>query len=208
MAGMKEVVHYFDYKSPYAYLAQAACDALEARFECSVTRIPYTLHIGDFLGEAALDDNDRDTLGTRSAHQWRRVRYSYMDCRREANRRGLVIRGPRKIWNTDLVHMGFLFASSRGDVRGFHAEVFQRFWRRELDVESMAVVQGLMAETGLPAEDFPGFSAGEGADRLAALRKEAEDRGVFGVPSWWVDGQLYWGAERLPRVEEHLIAKT
>ena len=31
----------------------------------------------------------------RNAHQWRRVRYLYMDCRREAGRRGLVIRGPR-----------------------------------------------------------------------------------------------------------------
>lgn len=204
----KEIVHYFDYKSPYAYLAQAANEALEARFDCRVTRIPYTLHIGDFLGEAALDANNEDTVGTRTEHQWRRVRYSYMDCRREASRRGLVIRGPRKIWNTDLVHMGFLFAAGLGDFRGFHAAVFLRFWRRELDVESMTVVQRLLAESGFPAKDFPAFIAREGVDRLLALRREAEDRGVFGVPSWWVDGQLYWGAERLPRVEEHLVPKT
>ena len=35
----------------------------------------------------------------RNAHQWRRVRYLYMDCRRQARRRGLTIRGPRKIWD-------------------------------------------------------------------------------------------------------------
>lgn len=204
---MKEVIHYFDYKSPYAYLAQAANDALETRFDCRVVRLPYTLQIGDYLGEAALDERGQDTLGTRNPHQWRRVRYSYMDCRREANRRGLTIRGPHKIWNTDLVHLGFLYATRHGDFRTFHAEAFRRFWLRELDVENLAVIEALLAECGLPATEFMPYAASDGAAQLAELRREAEARGVFGVPSWWVDGQLYWGAERLCRVEEHLIAR-
>lgn len=205
---MQEVVHYFDYKSPYAYLAQAATDALEAGYSCRVVRVPYTLHIGDYLGDAVLDEQGRDTVGTRNAHQWRRVRYSYMDCRREANRRGLIIRGPRKIWNTDLAHLGFLFASRRGDFRVYHAQLFARFWQRALDVEDMAAIQAVLAENGLPAAEFPAFAADPGVRLLAELRAEAEARGVFGVPSWWVAGQLYWGAERLPRVEEHLTART
>ncbi|MFL6373564.1 MAG: 2-oxoglutarate dehydrogenase E1 subunit family protein, partial [Pyrinomonadaceae bacterium] len=38
----------------------------------------------------------------RNPHQWRRVRYSYMDCRRQARKQGLVIRGTQKIWDSSL----------------------------------------------------------------------------------------------------------
>ena len=38
----------------------------------------------------------------RNAHQWRRVRYSYMDCRGHARKRGLIILGTRKIWDSSL----------------------------------------------------------------------------------------------------------
>jgi len=109
---------------------------------------PYTLHIPDFLGAAELDASGQDTLGTRNAHQWRRVRYSYMDCRREANRRGLTIRGPRKIFDSALAHIGFTYASDQGDYRPYHDAVYERFWRRELDIEDPAALEAVLQETG------------------------------------------------------------
>jgi len=42
------------------------------------------------------------------------VRYAYMDCRRAAQRRGLVIRGPRKIYDSSIAHIGFLWAKRIG----------------------------------------------------------------------------------------------
>lgn len=201
---MIEFCHYFDYKSPYAYLAQEATDALEASFGVAITRIPYTLDIPAFLGEAKLDADGRDLIGTRSAHHWRRVRYSYMDCRREANRRGLVIRGPRKIWDSTLAHMGFLWASEQRNFREYHACVYTRFWRRELDIEDFAVVRALLAECDVDTEGFGEYAEGRGRTLLNALQAQAEAEGVFGVPSWRLQGQLYWGSERLPRIEEAL----
>ena len=46
--------------------------------------------------------------------------------------------------------------------------------------------------------------AGEGVAELEHIMDDANERGVFGVPSFIVDGQLYWGAENLPFVREHL----
>ena len=198
------VVHYFDYKSPYAYLAQAATDELAARYDIAIERIPYTLNIPDFLGAAELDAEGRDTLETRSAHQWRRVRYSYMDCRREANRRGLTIRGPRKIWNSHLAHVGFLYAQMRGDFQRYHATVYEQFWKRALDIENIEVICAVLAESGLQISDFSEFAAGPGRTRLDDLHQAAESAGVFGVPSWTVDGELFWGSERLERIDEVL----
>ena len=201
---MTRVRHYFDYKSPYAYLAQEATYALAAEPGVAVEWLPYTLEIGKYLGNAELDAVGQDTLGTRNDHQWRRVRYSYMDCRREANRRGLTIRGPRKIFNSAIAHIAFLYVSERGDFRPFHDRVFERFWRRELDLENLTQILALITECGIEAGDFTRFLHDEGRERLNAIQREAETNGAFGVPSYWFDGKLYWGLERLERVREQL----
>lgn len=196
-----EITHYFDYKSPYAYLAQAGTELLEKRFNLKITRIPYTLHIPSFLGAAELDASGVDIIGTRNAHQWRRVKYSYMDCRREANRRGLTIRGPRKIWDSSLAHIGFLFAGEHNQFERYHQLVYERFWRRELDIEDIAVIVAVLEEAGLNTAGFA-EDVSRGRARLDALQASAEGVGIFGVPSWTVNGELFWGSERLALVEE------
>lgn len=201
---MPKLVHYFDYKSPYAYLAQGPTDALEQTYGIAVTRVPYTLNILDFLGEARLDSAGQDLIGTRSAHHWRRVRYSYMDCRREANRRGLTIRGPRKIWNSSLAHLGFLYASEQQNFRAYHAIIYERFWRRELDIEDITVIISVLREAGVAVADFEAFATGRGAEMLEMLHATAETDGVFGVPSWRLDGELFWGSERLSLITDAL----
>jgi len=199
-----EITHYFDYKSPYAYLAQAGTELLEKKFNLKVTRIPYTLHIPSFLGAAELDASGVDIIGTRNAHQWRRVKYSYMDCRREANRRGLTIRGPRKIWDTSLAHIGFLFAGERNQFEPYHQLVYERFWRRELDIEDIAVIVAVLEEAGVNTAGFAEYVA-RGRARLDALQASAEGAGIFGVPSWTVNGELFWGSERLALIEETIM---
>lgn len=200
-----QLTHYFDYKSPYAYLAQAETFALAEELGAEVTFQPYTLHIPSFLGEAELDESGRDRIRTRNAHQWRRVRYSYMDCRREASRRGLVIRGPRKIFDSSLAHIGFYFARDHGDFRAYHDAVYARFWRRELDIEDITALEGVLRETGYPVEGFRAYVAGEGRRLHDRDRARAEEMGVFGVPSYMVNNELFWGAERIERVRERLL---
>ena len=203
---MPTVIHYFDYKSPYAYLAQAPSFELARNTGVNIEWRPYTLQIEKYLGQAELDASGRDTRGTRNDHQWRRVRYSYMDCRREANRRGLTIRGPRKIFDSSLAHIAFLFVQERGDFRPFHAAVFERFWRRELDIASVTVMRALVTAFGFDGAEFFDYLAGAGRTRYECLQRDAEDAGVFGVPSYVIDGELFWGLERLERVREKLTS--
>jgi 2-hydroxychromene-2-carboxylate isomerase len=198
------VRHYFDYKSPYAYLAQAASWRLGATPGVRLEWLPYTLQIPKYLGAAELGADGADTVGTRNDHQWRRVRYSYMDCRREANRRGLTIRGPRKIFDSVPAHVAFLWVREQGDWRRFHDELFERFWRRELDIEDGAALTALMRECGHADAGFAEYLAGAGRARHDDIQASAEADGVFGVPSWRVGEELFWGLERLPRVYELL----
>src|SRR6516162_8715441 len=93
---------YSDYKSPYAYLAKDLVYELERETGVTIDWLPYTLDIPAYLGSAQIDSAGNVIEASRNAHQWRRVKYSYMDCRREANRRSLTILGPRLIlhWPT------------------------------------------------------------------------------------------------------------
>jgi 2-hydroxychromene-2-carboxylate isomerase len=197
------VEHYFDYKSPYAYLAQAGMLELAEQPGVELALIPYTLDIPAYLGSARTGDDGTVLEEARNAHQWRRVRYAYMDCRREANRRGLTVRGPRKIFDSRLAHVGFLFLAAEAAIQmRYHHLVFERFWKRELDIEDPVVVAKAISECGGNGDAFGDYAADEGFAILRDMQQRAEDNGVFGVPSYRVNGELYWGAERLERVAE------
>jgi 2-hydroxychromene-2-carboxylate isomerase len=90
---MRNITLYTDYKSPYAYLAKDLAYELEHDLPVRLEWLPYVLDIPSFLGSARVDADGSVLEENRNAHQWRRVRYSYMDCRRQAHKRGLVIRG-------------------------------------------------------------------------------------------------------------------
>ncbi len=206
---MIRIRHYFDYKSPYAYLAQDASLALVDEFGVEVELIRYTPDIPSYLGSAEVTPSGEIVKSERNDHQWRRVRYSYMDCRREANARGIVLRGPRKIFDSSLAHIAFLYAQRSGNALAFHNLVFLEFWRRELDIEDIGAISGALNRAAIDGDGFAAYSATEGRQQLLALQREAEDEfGVFGVPSYVIDGELFWGTERLGRVRERLAKRV
>src|SRR4051794_25499825 len=198
---------YIDFKSPYAYLAKDPAYELERDFPVRLDWFPYVLDIPSFLGSARLDESGRVIEENRNAHQWRRVKYSYMDCRRQARKRGLVIRGPQKIWDSTLAAAGMLFAKQAGDavLRRYHDSVFERFWKRELNIEDAAVIGSILAEAGADTALFA-RQAPALRNEVSAISRAAEERGVFGVPSFIVDGELFWGSEHLPDIRAILAA--
>ena len=198
---------YIDYKSPYAYLAIEPTYQLQKDFEIDVEWLPYTLHIPDFLGSAKVDGQGRVLEEERTAHQWRRVRYSYMDARRYANLRGLTVRGPQKIWDSSLASMGLLYAKAQGKVEPYNRLVYERFWKREIDIESEAMLTSILQEAEVNTENFADFLVGKGRSLHDAIRIEAEKIGVFGVPTYVLDGELYWGREHLPLIRTRLVER-
>lgn len=202
MAERRSITIYSDYKSPYAYLAKDLAYALERDSGVRLEWLPYILDIPAYLGSARIDDSGQVLDSVRNAHQWRRVRYSYMDCRRQARKRGLIIRGTQKIWDSSLAACGMLYAKRHGAAvfRRYHDTVFERFWRRELDIEDPAVVAGALAEAGANSADFGTYLQAEGRGELNAICRAAEAVGVFGVPSFLVEGELFWGSEHIPDI--------
>jgi 2-hydroxychromene-2-carboxylate isomerase len=201
MAGTQVVIAYMDYKSPYAYLAKDLTYELERNCPVRIDWRPYILDIPSYLGSARVDDAGHVLEQDRNAHQWRRVRYSYMDCRRQALKRGLTIRGTQKIWDSTLAAAGMLFAQRAGAAvfRRYHDAVFERFWKRALDIESLDALAAVLSEAGADGSGF-GAEAETLRAEVGAISRAAEADGVFGVPTFVVAGELYWGSEHLPDI--------
>ena len=200
-ASDRPLIVYLDYKSPYAYLAVAPTERVVASLGIEVDWRPLTLDIPSYLGSARLDGQGRVAESQRSAGQWVQVKYAYKDARRYASLRGITVRGTTKIWDTRLAGMGMLFAKSQGDtvLRRYTAIVYERFWKRELDVEDIDAISALLREAGAETRRFRD-EVERGKAGYDEMQRAIFDAGIFGVPGYVVEGEYYWGHEHLPRI--------
>ena len=189
----EEVKLYFDFKSPFAFLAAEPAFALPDRFRIRLRWIPYVLRI---KGQ-----------GERSIYSDWKAQYSYLDARRWANARGgIPIKGPLKIFDSRPALIGGLFAEREGFFRRFTLEVYARFFRRELAIDEIDAVAALIDELGHSGEAYRGFLAGEGASAFDACVEEGHADHVFGVPLFRFRDEPFWGYDRMPLLEERLAS--
>ena len=188
---------YYDYKSPFTYLAMQPMYDLEQAYRIALRYIPLELNVKGAFG---------GTLDNRDERNWRKVRYLYLDARRYANARGLIIRGPQKIFDSRLSLMSGLWADRHGKFRPYSDRLFERFFKRELDIEDGAALAGVMTEVGLDAAGFTKYVLGDGPRDLQAAAAEAERDGAFGVPTMIVAGEPFWGNDRVQWIAKKLDA--
>lgn len=193
---------YIDFKSPYAYLAVEPTRRMAKELDIPINWQPFVLDIPSYLGSATLDQSGEVATASRTQEQWSGVKYAYYDCRRYANLRGMTIRGTVKIWDTNLAAVGMLWAMEQGDevLDRYIDGIYVPFWKRELDVENIAVVEGVLVEAGALVNGFKTFARGEGAEKNQLLQRRAFGRGIFGVPTYVLGEDIYFGREHLPRI--------
>ena len=192
---------YIDLKSPYAYLAIGPTRDMAASVGAEIDWRPFTLDIPSYLGSARLDAKGKSVTEKRTAEQWSGVRYAYRDARRYANLTGKTVRGTVKIWDSSLAGIAMLWAKEQGVVDRFLDAVYPPFWRRELDIEDVVVFEPLLAEAGASVDGFRAYAAGRGREQHDRSNEVAFAAGVFGVPTYLVEDEMWFGREHLPRVQ-------
>ena len=185
---------YTDYKSPYAYVANRSLFDLERTHDVALEWLPYTLRIAEYLG----------SVEDRNEHYWRKVRYAYMDARRFANAQGLILKGPKRIYTGYYSSVGMLFAQKRGFFRAYHDTVFEMFWAHRLDIDAIAEMKAVIARLGGSAAEYEAYAEGPAREEHDAIIRNAEGLGVFGVPSMLLDGELFWGGDRIDMLRARL----
>ena len=164
---------YLDFKSPYAYLAIEPTRRLLSEVGLIADWRPFVLDIPSYLGSAKLGKSGKVAEQNRSPEQWSGVKYAYFDCRRYANLRDVTVRGTVKIWDTNLVATTMFWVKQQESLAEqcksdsllmrFLDRVFVPFWKRELDVESVAQMDLVLTDIGASSDGFSDFVSGEGS---------------------------------------------
>lgn len=191
----KTVAFYFDVRSPYAFIAWAEIPALEREFNVRFDPLPLAIELAEAFG----DPDARDE------RQMRKVKYLYMDARRLAVEKGLTIRGTVKIFDPFLAHSAFLFAKEKAAERKLFENLLPQFWNRAFDIEDLQSIRGVIASVDLDQKTFDAFLAERAHQRLNAITEDAHSAGVFGVPTFIFDGELFWGVDRLDLLRRKLL---
>lgn len=189
------ITAYTDFRSPYTFVAKAEVYRWQEDFGVSIDWWPFTTPLEDVFGPGE----------GRNARQLRKIKYMYTNVRRLAAAQGLTIRGTKRIFDPTPAHIGLLQAKDDGIFRAYHDTVFERVFRRELDPDNADHVRATIGELGGDTAAYSARLEG-GAAELAAIDRQAEAQGVFGVPSFILDGELFWGTDTLPQIRDRLAS--
>lgn len=194
------LIVYLDVKSPYALVAVQPTLALESELGLAFDWRPLTLDIPSFLGSAEKRDGKVVQSSGRSERIWRAIRYSYHDARRYAERQGLILKGTEKIWDSSIANIAILWVmeTDRSKLPDYLNAIFMPFWRRELDIEDIGVVEECLCSAGISSAGFQDFVTGKGRQIHDSLQELFHDCGLYGVPSYVMDGEVLRGREHIP----------
>jgi carboxymethylenebutenolidase len=82
--------------------------------------------------------------------------------------------------------------------------VFAAVWAQQRDIASASVLGELLSECGLPTDRLERSREAAAQQRYEAFTAQAMDAGVFGAPSYVVDGEIFWGQDRLDFLQRKL----
>jgi 2-hydroxychromene-2-carboxylate isomerase len=194
----KTITFYYDFVSPYSYLAHVQLTALARKLGAKIDYKP--IDVIALMGRVG----NRPTTVECAA----KGRYAFADLTRWAKRIGVpIVPNPhfRKIDKKPLLEAG-IAAVAAGQGEAFTRAIFEGVWVKGSAFESREAIIALLNDGGVTNPEAL-LSAGAGmADQLEANIAEAEAHGVFGTPSMIIDGQLYFGNDRMMFVEEALAA--
>ena len=86
-----------------------------------------------------------------------------------------------------------------------------QIWSQETDIGDSAVVAAALNDAGLPGDDFVADAQSKAdayKDLVAKDSQSAIDANIFGAPSFVVDGQVFWGQDRLDMLGWHLANRA
>eukprot|EP00123_Amoebidium_parasiticum_P017679 comp23942_c5_seq2/m.42327 comp23942_c5_seq2/g.42327 ORF comp23942_c5_seq2/g.42327 comp23942_c5_seq2/m.42327 type:complete len:271 (-) comp23942_c5_seq2:100-912(-) len=192
---LNQLRFFFDPVSPYAYLASTQLKAI-----CQRTGAKLTTHPILFAGVL----NHHGQLGGAEIPSKRRN--TFTDGLRQARKLNVPFVGPPKHPFNPLLALRMCTASIDGEIRNeLSLAVLRTCWAEGKDITNPEVLLRLADDVGA---DGPGLVRIAGTDevkqKLNANTQQAISLGVFGVPTFMVRGNLFWGCDRLGFVEECL----
>src|SRR3954466_2132886 len=194
----RQIDYYFSLTSPWAYIGHSLFCQVVSTYDCTVNHKPVML--GELFSETG-------GLPLVKRHPVRQ-RYRMFELQRWREKRGLDfhLRPAHVPFNGRLADGVVIAAIEAGlDPDGFLRRVFEGIFEQQLNLADPAVVTRLADEAGLPGAQLVARS---GLDQIGAAyeqnRQDALAADVFGSPAYVLDGEVFWGQDRIELLADAL----
>jgi 2-hydroxychromene-2-carboxylate isomerase len=193
---MSGLTFWFDVHSPWVYLASLRVGAIARRHGLALAWRP--LHLPRLLDEiGGLKPLEASAP---------RVAWFRQDILDHAELQGVPLRyHPNYPLRNSRALRACLLAADEGRAEAFVCRVLRGYWAEEADITDLEQLARWGEEAGLSGEDVKAAAVSEAfKERLDENTREAQGRGVFGVPTVDTGSKLYFGNDRLDLLDIHI----
>lgn len=184
-----DVKFYFNFRSPYCYLASKTMWSIVDNFHVNMIWKP----VGGW------------NLRSEPSRAKKKLPIARQDMARFARRLGIPVNPPPVETEPTPAGAASLYAQQQGKLREFIIETMRIEWAESRNIGLPEVLTEVANRIDLNPDQL--LAASQDEHNLAQLEKnaqEAEDDGVIGVPSFVIGEELFWGQDRIDFVLEHL----
>ena len=192
----KTIDFYYDYGSPTTYLAWTQIFDLAEKHGATVVRKP-----------ALLGGIFKNTGNQTPAAVPAKGKYMFVEMQRYAKRYGVPMRFNDNFpINTIYLMRGALHARREGFLPAYDKVCFESMWVNNLNMGDPEVMAKVFTDAGFDANSIGAAMQDPSIKKeLFDLTEQATAAGLFGMPAFIIDGEMYWGQDRLDFVEEALL---
>lgn len=180
---------FFNFRSPYCYIASKMLFAIVDDYHATLEWKP----LGGWTGRSA---PDRAKVKIPLVRQ---------DIRRITKKMGIPMNPPPITTEPTKAGAGSLLAEERGLLREYVVALMDKEWAEGQDIGDPAVIAAVGQEIGLDKQEL--LNAIESSDNLGCMEQnwqEAQALGVFGVPTFVIGEEIFWGSDRIDYVLAYL----
>jgi 2-hydroxychromene-2-carboxylate isomerase len=197
---MHTLEFFFDCSSPWTYLAFESVQKVKARIDFNIVWRP--ILVGGVFNQV-----NPSVYENRAKPVPAKARYYQKDLQDWAHYVGVTIGQPPVFpVNSVKAMRGAFVALEHGCLEAYARRVFHRYWGDLADISQDNVLSGIVSACGLPVDEFfDKIGTATYKDRLRINTEELINRGGFGSPTMFLDGDdMFFGNDRMQLIEAKL----
>lgn len=195
----RTIAYFFSLASPWSFLGHAPFMEVVARHGASVEHVPVN------LGPVFAETGGLPLAKRAPARQ----RYRMMELQRWRVKRGVDFHLNPAFWPFDpsTADRAVIAALGHGGVETLLPRLYSAVWQRQENLGDPAELARIIDEAGLPGADIVAQAQGEATAAIyEANRARALAAGMFGAPSYVLDGEVFWGQDRIDLLDDALAS--